>query len=88
MWYYGSEKKKNGVGIILKKEHVDRVVEMWRVTERIICLKMELHGVMLNGISAYAVQVECIREEKEAFWLDLNETVKKIPKNCGGSRPE
>ena len=27
MWYCGSENKKNGVGIILKKEHVDRVVE-------------------------------------------------------------
>ena len=23
----------------------------------------------------------CIREEKEAFWLDLDETVEKIPKN-------
>ena len=26
MWYCGSGSKKNGVGIILKKEHVDRVV--------------------------------------------------------------
>ena len=32
MWYYGSGNKKNGVGIILKKEHVDMVVELWRVT--------------------------------------------------------
>ena len=36
---------------------------------------------MLNVISAYAPQVECIREEKETFWLDLNETVEKIPRN-------
>ena len=28
MWYCGSGNKKNGVGIILKKEHVDRVVEL------------------------------------------------------------
>ena len=81
MWYCGSENKRNGVGCILKKEHVDRVVELWRVTDRIICLKMELDGVMLNVISAYAPQVGCIREEKEAFWLDLDETVEKIPKN-------
>ena len=81
MWYCGSGNKKNGVGIILKKEHVDRVVELWRVTDRIICLKMELDGVMLNVISAYAPQVGCIREEKETFWLDLDETVKKIPRN-------
>ena len=81
MWYCGSENKKNGVGIILKKEHVDRVVELWRVTDRIICLKMEVDGVMLNVISAYAPQVGCIRGEKEAFRLDLDETVEKIPKN-------
>ena len=36
---------------------------------------------MLNVSSAYALQVGCIREEKEAFWLDLDETVEKIPKN-------
>ena len=81
MWYCGSGNKKNGVGIILKKEHVDRVVELWRVTDRIICLKMELDGVMLNVISAYAPQVGCVREEKEIFWLDLDETVEKIPRN-------
>ena len=52
-------------------------MELWRITDRMICLKMELDGV----INAYAPQVGCIREEKEAFWLDLNETVEKISKN-------
>ena len=42
---------------------------------------MELDGVMLNVISAYAPQVRCIHEEKETFWLDLDETVEKIPRN-------
>ena len=81
MWYCGSGNKKNGVGIILKKEHMDKVVDMCRVTDRMACLKMELDGVMLNVISAYAPQVGCIREEKEAFWLDLDETVEKISTN-------
>ena len=61
--------------------HVERVVELWRVTDKIICFKMELDGVMLNVVSAYAPQVGCIREEKEASWLDLDESVEKIPKN-------
>ena len=81
MWCCGNGNKNNGVGIILKKEHVNRVVEFWRVTDRIICLKMELDDVMLNFISAYAPQVGCTREEKETFWLDLDETVEKIPRN-------
>ena len=80
MLHRGSVNKKNGVGIILKKEHVDGVVELWRVTDMIIGLKMELDGVMLNVIIAYAPQMGCIREEKEAFWLDLDETVEKKPK--------
>ena len=42
---------------------------------------MELHGAMLNVISAYAPQVEYIRAEKKAFWLDLDETVEEIQKN-------
>ena len=90
MLYCGSGNTKNGVGIILKKEHVERVVELWMVvTDKIMCLKMELDGVMLNVISAHAPQVGCIREEKEALWLDLDETVETIPKKkCSGSRPE
>ena len=56
---------------------MDRAVELWKVTDTIICLKMELDGVMFNVISAYAPQVECIRKEKEAFLLDLDETEKK-----------
>ena len=51
------------------------------MTDRMICLKIELDGVMLNVIGAYASQVGCVREEKEAFWPDLNETMEKISKN-------
>ena len=44
-------------------------------------MKMELDRVILNVISAYAPQMGRIREEKETFWLDPDETVKKIPRN-------
>ena len=67
MWYCGSRNKKNGVEIILKKEHVEKVVELWRVTDRIICLKMELDGVVLNVISMYTSQVGCICEKRKYF---------------------
>ena len=42
---------------------------------------MDLDGVMLNVVSAYAPQGGCIREEKEKFRLDLDETVYKILRN-------
>ena len=42
---------------------------------------MELDGVLLNVISAYAPQVGCIREEKKTIWPQLDETVEKILRN-------
>ena len=67
MWCCGSENKKNGVGIILKKDHVGRLVELWRVTDKMICLKMEFDGVILNVISAYAPQVGCIQSHLQQW---------------------
>ena len=68
IWYCGSDSKGNGVGIIMKKDLVDRVVEVWRSSDRMIGLKLELDGVIINIISAYVLQQGCILEEKEVFW--------------------
>ena len=84
MWYCGSGNKRNGIGIVLKNDCVERVIELWRILDRIMCMEMELDGVVLNIISAYAPQVGqlgCMREEKEVFWLDLDEAEEKIPKH-------
>ena len=83
MWYCGSGNKRNGVGIVLTNDYVDKVIQMWKISNEIIFMEMELDGVVMSIISAYALQVGCMREEKEAFWLDLDETVKKIPKHGG-----
>ena len=63
MWFGESGNQKSGVEILLKTVQVDRVMELWRGTDRKIGLKMEVNGVMLNVISPYAPQVRCIREE-------------------------
>ncbi|MDM5112197.1 hypothetical protein, partial [Aeromonas caviae] len=58
---------------------VNSVVEIKRVSDRIMSLKLEIEGVMLNVVSAYAPQVGCQLEEKEEFWSKLDEVVKSIP---------
>ena len=58
---------RNGVGIILKKELVNRVMEVWRISDRVMYLKLELEGLMINIISAYAPQTVCPDEVEEAF---------------------
>ena len=63
LWYNGSNTKRNGVGIVLKKDLVDRLVEVKRTSDRQIILKLEVDGILINIVSAYAPQVGCSEEE-------------------------
>ena len=53
---------------------------MKRVSYRMMYMKLDIEGVMMTVISAYAPQVGCLREEKDNFWTDLDEVVESIPK--------
>ena len=57
LWYSGKVGNKNGVGIVVDKTLKDEVVEVRRVGDRLIRLKLVLGEVTLNVVSAYAPQV-------------------------------
>ncbi|KAK3572772.1 hypothetical protein QTP86_007376 [Hemibagrus guttatus] len=79
LFYYGVDSKRNGVGVVLKEEFVRNVLEVKRVSDRVMILKLEFEGVMLNVVSGYAPQVGCELEEKERFWSELDEVMESIP---------
>ncbi|KAK3538419.1 hypothetical protein QTP86_001765 [Hemibagrus guttatus] len=79
LFYYGVDSKRNGVGVVLKEEFVRNVLEVKRVSDRVMSLKLEIEGVMLNVVSGYAPQVGCEMEEKERFWSELDEVMESIP---------
>ncbi|KAK3568285.1 hypothetical protein QTP86_003156 [Hemibagrus guttatus] len=79
LFYYGVDNKRNGVGVVLKEEFVRNVLEVKRVSDRVMSLKLEIEGVMLNVVSGYAPQVGCELEEKERFWSELDEVMESIP---------
>ncbi|KAK3543979.1 hypothetical protein QTP70_032740, partial [Hemibagrus guttatus] len=79
LFYYGVDSKRNGVGVVLKEEFVRNILEVKRVSDRVMSLKLELEGVMLNVVSGYAPQVGCELEEKEKFWSELDEVMESIP---------
>ena len=57
------------------------MLEVKRVSDRMMYMKLDIEGVMMTVISAYAPQVGCLsREEKDKFWTDLDEVVESIPK--------
>ncbi|KAK3544179.1 hypothetical protein QTP86_006033 [Hemibagrus guttatus] len=79
LFYYGVDSKRNVVGVVLKEEFVRNVLEVKRVSDRVMNLKLEFEGVMLNVVSGYAPQVGCELEEKERFWSELDEVMESIP---------
>ncbi|KAK3517370.1 hypothetical protein QTP70_004692 [Hemibagrus guttatus] len=79
LFYYGVDSKRNGVGVVLKEEFVRHVLEVKRVSDRVMSLKLEIEGVMLNVVSGYVPQIGCELEEKERFWSELDEVMESIP---------
>ena len=54
LFYYGVDGRRNGIGVILKEEYARGVVEVRRITDRVIALKLVREGIMLNVNSVYA----------------------------------
>ncbi|KAK2899776.1 hypothetical protein Q8A73_012905 [Channa argus] len=86
LFYHGSDRKRNGVGVILKEEFVRNVLEVKRVSDRSMSLMLEFKGVMFNVVSGYAPQVGCELEEKEKFWSQLDEVMQSIPREKAHGR--
>jgi exonuclease III len=81
LFYHGKDGRRNGIGVIVKEEYINCVLEVKRVSDRVMCVKIEKEDSILNIISAYAPQVGCDQEEKEKFWNELDETTQRIPGN-------
>ncbi|XP_042883429.1 craniofacial development protein 2-like [Penaeus japonicus] len=80
LYYHGENGARNGVGVVVRGMHTNGVLEVRRITDRMMSLKLEIDGVLLNVVSAYAPQMGSDREEKEEFWEKLDEAVDLIPK--------
>ena len=79
LYYVGKDTKRNGVGVILSPGLKDGVLQVTRMSDRIIWVQLELEKEPVNVISAYAPQVGCNEEEKEEFRNLLGGLVAKIP---------
>ena len=54
LWYSGSIKAKNGVGILVEKELADFVVEVRRKSDHIMAIKVLVGSTFVNVVSVYA----------------------------------
>jgi len=67
LWYSGSNRAKNGVGILVDKELVDSVVEVSHKSDRIMAIKIVVGSVIFNVVSVYAPQIGLSNEAKKHF---------------------
>ncbi|XP_070055362.1 uncharacterized protein [Nicotiana tomentosiformis] len=64
---------RNGVGILVDKDLHELVVEVRRVNDRLMTIKLVVGGFTLKIIRVYAPQTGLDEEVKRRFWEDLDE---------------
>ncbi|XP_075076582.1 uncharacterized protein LOC142163219 [Nicotiana tabacum] len=64
LWYSGVMKGKNGIGILMDKDLRESVVEVMRVNDRLISIKLVVGECTLNVVSAYSSQAGLDEEVK------------------------
>lgn len=78
-YYCGSDGKKNGVGIVLDSEMKKCVLDVKRINDRLIVVKLLLSNVIMNVISVYGPQTGCDDVVKDKFWEDFDAMIIDIP---------
>ncbi|XP_016544159.1 uncharacterized protein LOC107844198 [Capsicum annuum] len=78
LWYSGSNRCTNGVGILVYEKLREQAVEVKMVSDRVMTIKLVLGGFTLNICSAYAPQVCLDEKEKKSFGEVLDEVVRDI----------
>ena len=59
---------------------VESVLEVKRVSDRLMAMKLEVKELILNIVSAYAPQVNNSMEKKNDFWQDLDGLIESVSK--------
>ncbi|XP_065315777.1 uncharacterized protein LOC135924611 [Gordionus sp. m RMFG-2023] len=70
-FWQGGNDGKAGVGVLVAEKLVDKVVEVRRLDNQIMVIKMIIGRKLYNMISAYVPQVGRSEEEKDVFWDSL-----------------
>ena len=65
---------------MVRKELFESVLGVKRVSDRLMAIKLEVKGFILNIVSAYALKVGNSREEKNGFWQNLDRFIESISK--------
>ena len=65
---------------MVREELVESVLEVKRVSDRLMATKLHVKELILNIIRAYVPQVNNSMEEKNDFWQDLDGLIESVSK--------
>jgi hypothetical protein len=74
LWWKGDD-GTGGVGVMVKEELMNKVVEVRRKSARVIVVVMVIAKVTVRVISGYAPQHGRMEEEKDQFYDDVSEEI-------------
>ena len=67
-YWMGCEEGVGGVGVLVAERWIEKVIEVRRVNERILVVRLMIGNSIVNLISVYAPQVGRSIEDKEEFY--------------------
>ena len=68
----------SGVGILVSESWVEKVLEVKRISERIMLLRVIVGKSVLNLVSVYAPQAGIPMEQKEEFYISLGKVLSSV----------
>ena len=68
-----------GVGILIEKKWIDKIISVVRVDHRIIHIRILIGKLIINIFSVYAPQTGLSTEEKDSFYTNLLTHVSAVP---------
>ena len=74
-FWAGCKEGTAGVGIMIAEKWIDKVVEVKRISARLMMLRITVGDKIVNVVSAYAPQVGRSYSEKEEFWDSMMDLV-------------
>lgn len=78
LFYNGERSNLNGIGVIVSEKFRDNVVKVNRVSDRIMSVKIDTGGNVINVVSCYAPQTNLTNTEKDAFWENLDDHLRSF----------
>nr|GEY58733.1 craniofacial development protein 2 [Tanacetum cinerariifolium] len=77
LWYSGLATTRHGVGVALALYLKDKVVQVIRISDRFMLLRLVIKDETVNVVSAYALQVGLEEAKKKSFWHSIDDLVRE-----------